>query len=354
MGNIGRYLRNITNGHAPPQTILADKTLTWPNFVYVSEPGIFAAETTLIVHDGFLVPTHTNGGVYALLLNNSRSTKLIRLIPKTKDCYYHNSTQIDMNGDGKLDLLIAQTCQKSHVNTGKLLWIEQPQSNPETPESWKIHYLCDGPDVLIETEQLNETTIIVYAAQFFSNALKYYYLRIGDATPYIVDTNGIIIDDSIGPVYDVKIVDMFKNGKRQLLVNDHDANASINGVWLYEYPSDWPESNDFVKHQIASGFNTTGGVGVGAPGFAVPFDLNVELDVHTPFKLGVAGDGNFISWELSLKDESSFTYDKKVIRSVGGTTGIIAFGDVDGDGYTEAFVPYYENGIIYVYTAAPQ
>ena len=27
--NIGRYLRNITNGHAPPKTILADHTLTW-------------------------------------------------------------------------------------------------------------------------------------------------------------------------------------------------------------------------------------------------------------------------------------------------------------------------------------
>eukprot|EP01084_Bolivina_argentea_P163439 284337_1 len=351
--NIGKYLQNISNGISPPKTILADKTLTWPNFVYVSEDNIFPADTTLIVHDGFLTPFHSNGGVYALLINDSKPINLIRLDPKINGCYYHNSTQIDMNGDGLTDILLAQTCQTDHDNTGTLIWLEQPKTNPSTPKSWIPHSLVNGPDVLITTQPFNKDTILVYAAQFFTNELKYYYLKIGVDKPYIVNNTGVLIDDTIGPVYDVEIVDIFKNGKKQLLVNDHEANGSTNGVFLYEFPDDFPNSNSFVKHQIAANFNTSGGVGVGAPGFAIPFDLNVEKDMNIPFKIGVAGDGNFITWELSLMDQKTFKYEKEVIRSVGGTAGIMAFGDVNGDGWTEAFIPFYEDGIIYVYTANP-
>merc|ERR1719499_656952 len=49
--NIGRFLRNISNGQSPIESVLADKTLTWPNFVYIADDGIFPAESTLMVHD---------------------------------------------------------------------------------------------------------------------------------------------------------------------------------------------------------------------------------------------------------------------------------------------------------------
>lgn len=196
----------------------------------------------------------------------------------------------------------------------------------------------------------------VFAAQFWTSELKYYYLKIGEGGPSVVNADGIVIDDSIGAVYDVQIVDIMKDGKQQLLVNDHIGDGTKNGVFLYEFPNGHypdPKGKAFTKHQIAGGFNTSGGVGVGAPGFAVPFDLNVKEDRNKPFKIGVAGDGNFITWELTVEDKKKMKYKKEVIRSVGGTSGIMAFGDVDGDGWTEAFVPYYEENLIYVYTANP-
>ena len=234
-------------------------------------------------------------------------------------------------------------------------WLKQPKNNTIKSESWILNKLVDGPDIIITTEILNDTTIIVYAAQFFTSALKYYYLRIGINSPYIINKNGIIIDDTIGSVEDVQIVDLFKNGKKQLLVNNHLADGNKNGVFIYEFPDNFPYGSNktFIKHQIASGFNTTGGVGVGAPGFCTPFDLNVKQDIKKPYKIGIAGDGNFITWQLSLINQQTFTYSKDIIQSIGGTSGIIAFGDVDNDGYTEAFIPYYEDGIIYVYTANP-
>ena len=354
--NIGLYLKNISNGIGPPKTILADKTLTWPNFVYIADSNIFPAETTLIIHDGFLTPFHGNGGVYALLINNSLPIgSVIRLEPKKGECYYHNSTMIDIDGDGLKDILMGQTCKEFGENKGSLIWLKQPKSDVTKPESWIKTELIDGPDILITTQIINETTIIVYAAQFFTSSLKYYYLRIGVNSPYIINNDGILIDDTIGAVYDVQIVDIFKNGRQQLLVNDHEADGSINGVFLYEFPDKFPNGNNltFIKHKIAGNFNTTGGVGVGAPGFCTVFDLNVKNDINKPFKIGVAGDGNFITWQLSVINEETFTYSKDIIQTIGGTAGIMAFGDVDGDGYTEVFIPYYEDGIIYVYTANP-
>merc|ERR1719206_243752 len=360
--DIGRYLRNISNGVSPPRTVLADKTLTWPNFVYLADDGIFPADATLIVHDGFLTPFHTNGGVYILMLNDSKPTgPVIRIEPKTKGCYYHNSTMLDMNGDGLKDILVAQTCQEiGHKEVGTLLWLQQPKTGVTAEHSWVSHELVSGPDILIETTVINSSTVIIYAAQFFSEKLAYYYVRIGVEEPLVLNKNGIVIDDSIGAVYDVKVVDIMKDGRKQLLVNDHLADGSQNGVFLYEFPAKdgYPDPNGqpFTKHQIAANFNTSGGVGVGAPGFALPFDLNVAEDAQgkVPFKIGVAGDGNFLTWELTCTDKETFSYDQEIIQSIGGTSGIMAFGDVDGDGYTEAFVPYYEEGIVYVYTANPE
>ena len=135
----------------------------------------------------------------------------------------------------------------------------------------------------------------------------------------------------------VQIVDMFKNGQKQLLINNHLADGSKNGVFVYEFPEDFPYGNNhtFIKHQIAGDFNTTGGIGVGAPGFCTLFDLNGKEDLGKPYKIGVAGDGNFITWELTSSNQETFSYSKDVIQSIEGTAGNMAFGGVDGDGYTE-------------------
>ena len=50
--NIGKELENIANRNPPTRSMVYDKSLTWPNYVYVAPDGIFDAQKTLIVHDG--------------------------------------------------------------------------------------------------------------------------------------------------------------------------------------------------------------------------------------------------------------------------------------------------------------
>ena len=278
---------------------------------------------------------------------------------------------IDLNNDGLLDILVAQSCQSNHVNTGKLLWLEQPSDNPNKAESWTIHEICDGPDILITIENItdksdrsdNSQSIIVYSSQFWNEKLVYYYLNTTSNGPVI--SKEYLIDDTIGPVYDVQIVDIDKNGKNELLVNNHVAYANESGIWLYEFPNGWPNSNErinetFNKVLIATGFNTTEKTGVGAPGFIYPFHLEPEKEKDDAYRIGIAGDGNYFAWELiptsssSQKDGySSYDYNKVEIQGVGGTVGTLGIGDVNNDGYVEVFVPWYEESKIYVYTANP-
>ena len=149
-----------------------------------------AIEYIVVVHyDGFLTPFRSNGGVYALLLNDSSPiSKTIRLEPRKGDCHHHNSTMIDIDGDGLKAILLGQTCESSGQNKGNLVWLKQPKTNPTNPASWILTELVDGPDILIATQIINKTTIIVYAARFFTAALKYYYLRI-DAVSHHNPTN---------------------------------------------------------------------------------------------------------------------------------------------------------------------
>ncbi len=92
------------------------------------------------VHTGFLTPGHTNGGIYALPLENSKAGTLVKLSPNEKGCFYHNSTFLDLNGDGKLDILAAQTCQKNFEDTGELVWFEQVTSITYIVPSTPIQY----------------------------------------------------------------------------------------------------------------------------------------------------------------------------------------------------------------------
>ena len=138
----------------------------------------------------------------------------------------------------------------------------------------------------------------MYAAQFFTAKLAYYYLRIGVDAPHVLDKDGVVMDDSIGAVYGVKVVDIFKDGLTQLLVNDHLADGSQNDVFLFSSSlrairtRKVKRSPSIRLPRILICLEALA-VGVGAPGFALPFDLNMERESKMPFKIGVAGDGNF-------------------------------------------------------------
>ena len=66
----------------------------------------------------------------------------------------------------------------------------------------------------------------------------------------------------------------------------------------------------------------------------------------------MAGDGSEMAYLISANSESTsdWTYTRQTIVYTQNTVGQIAVGDVTGDGFVEAFIPAYEDGLVYVYS----
>lgn len=83
-----------------------------PNNAKVVPDDVFAGVNAVLVPDGFVIPGHRDGGAYILVQDNddiTKTTKTIRISPYIEKTWYHTGHWIDLNGDGRKDLLIART-----------------------------------------------------------------------------------------------------------------------------------------------------------------------------------------------------------------------------------------------------
>lgn len=141
------------------------------------------------------------------------------------------------------------------------------------------------------------------------------------------------IDAGIGPAYDVKLVDLDADGKRELLVTNH-VGGNGGGLFAYDVPADISRGN-FTKHVLATGFKvrpsscralarrvhpgplprpqvTEGGFNQAAPGFAYTFTPKVGSG--GPKWIAVAGDGSQRAYLLRPSSSSSSSAQTPGIR----------------------------------------
>lgn len=79
---------------------------------------------------------------------------------------------VDLNGDGRKDLVTARSNAKA--GDGQLLWFEHPKEGLDATEPWTEHVLCNCADVSIEVTTLPEYKyeVVVFAAHFFDEAIR--------------------------------------------------------------------------------------------------------------------------------------------------------------------------------------
>lgn len=73
-------------------------------------------------------PGKGNGGIYAIVMDNSDITKTEKTVTLTHNkegFFYHMGFWVDMNGDGRKDFITAKTNAKA--GKGELVWLEHPQ-----------------------------------------------------------------------------------------------------------------------------------------------------------------------------------------------------------------------------------
>ncbi len=106
-------------------TRLLTDGLAWPNLISVIPKSTFGINAILIP-DGFLPPGKSNGAIKIMTLDDSNNKKdLFTITQSLSDTFYHTGLWVDLNGDGKLDLITARTTESgifSKTFTGELLW----------------------------------------------------------------------------------------------------------------------------------------------------------------------------------------------------------------------------------------
>jgi hypothetical protein len=129
---------------------------------------VFDGELVVLVPDGFVIWGHRDGGVYLLVQDKediTKTTKTVKLTKHISDKFYHTGHWIDMNQDGRKDLLIARADSKRRTNGGELVWLEHPAEGALDGE-WVEHVICNGPDVYTSVDVLPQypNEIVVWAS----------------------------------------------------------------------------------------------------------------------------------------------------------------------------------------------
>lgn len=325
--------------------VVVSDSFLWPNEVSRApdELGDY-----LVVCDGFLVPLKSTGGVYMLETNCTGPLQMANRVelttPKTS-WFYHMTQWRDMNGDGKLDLITTRATKPIIGSAaGQLLWLEQPQVNPLQNVPWKEHVLADGPDVIFTVADLNTSDEVfeVFAAEFFSKKLS--VLTVSSTNSSVMGSRDI--DVTLGAADCVSVVDLNADGTKDLLVSNHEGDAG-GSVYGYEIPQD-VLGGSYTRYQIATDFPVTEkGFNQASPGFVYAFRPNANY-TGKPYIL-VAGDGSQKAYLLQPTDQD-FAYNRTEVLAVNGVVGTVGIGEGIGpDGWTEFFVPDYDEGIVYAY-----
>ena len=132
-------------------------------------------ERAILVPDGFLIPGHKDGGIYIVRMDSTELTKTketVKITADKKDYFYLMGYWVDLNGDGRKDLITARSNAKA--GEGELLWLEHPEAGLDLTKPWTEHILGNMADVCFEVVEMEQykDEIIVFAAQFFDEAIS--------------------------------------------------------------------------------------------------------------------------------------------------------------------------------------
>jgi len=225
-----------------------------------------------MVPDGFLVPGHSNGGLYIIKMDDEDITKTVsttKISEKKKGYFYHMGYWVDLNRDGRLDYITARSNAKK--DGGELVWFEHPAEGL-TDATWTEHVVTAGPDVGIQVLDDSDcpyrNEICVFAAEFFNEKVSIYRVSTKDGS----FVQSALIDDEILSAYSVTYADLNGDGKKELMVNNHEKDDATNGIWAYQPPRDWMHDK-WTKRTLATDFKNAFSLTVPnmAPGFPYPF-----------------------------------------------------------------------------------
>merc|ERR1712100_613972 len=102
----------------------------------------------------------------------------------------------------------------------------------------------------------------------------------------------------------------------------------------------------YRRRTLATGFKVKNpGPGKAAPGFATPFIQGKRNRVPDIFLQGDDNGNVYLLRPENSRGEFNFEYNVTMLYEYGDRVGAPSLQDIDGDGFTELFVPDYSNDL---------
>jgi len=345
-------LAAVVHGMTANVTVLLDNLL-WPNYACAVPSDVFG-QPAVMAAGGFLIPGKTPGKIVVSLLGSGAH---LQLSTNKAGFFYHTATWADMNGDGRLDILTARA-SKPVVSSprAEMVWLEQPEDPAQAP--WPEHILFEGPGHSFIYKDWTGGTVPapqILSAGFFAEKDLAVYWCDGGEWPSCPRRMKWVIDDTLGPFFDVQKVDLNRDGRDDLLATNNRADGR-GAVLAFERPRDglrgtWP------RHILASGYTPQSSLpvpGKGAPGVSVAFAPGLKKG-QKPWILVSGDDAGVVQLLVpDSEDPSDWRYTPNTILKGKGTVGGVAVEDVDGDGTLELFVADYSGGRVEIFRLLPE
>ncbi|XP_067949728.1 uncharacterized protein [Watersipora subatra] len=311
-----------------------------------------------VIPSGFLVPSKTKGALTVFDLNTKESMQTAYQLTSgdDSDWFYHRALWLDMDGDGKEDLV---TCRAKKPifgqQKGELLWFKQPDTATPWSQKWEktILYksLADTFLISVQIKSGHKTVQAIITAGYFSKSLVIWW-RTDESKPWTSDNlEKRIIDSGVGNTFDVIHADLNGDGVAELLVT---YNRPSNGtVFVYETSGDF-RMDTVKKHMIMSGLTPAKrGTGKGAPGGIQLTWPDLRKTKGRP-DIILSGDDDGKIYLLRANDSTSWKYTATALLDASpGTVGAMAVGDINNDYYPEIIVPLYNDNKITILSYNP-
>ena len=197
-----------------------------------------AGSPAVVTSGRFPTPSTPTALGEVFLLDNGKKISISGAPSDDNRWFYRKVVFIDMNGDGRLDVLTARSIEApppfpgyfSHWN--QLLWFEQPQTELAPEGNWPAHIIMgkhylpemvnQNPGLSFDLGDVDGDGIpeIVYN-EFWINRASIAWTVTGDwAEPESITTK-VIEDDTIGHVYSSKFEDINNDGRLDILLTNH-------------------------------------------------------------------------------------------------------------------------------------
>ena len=160
---------------------------TSPNWATKVPDDVFPEDHVLCVPDGFMVRGGDSGHIYLMVQDKEdvhETNRTVRITDHVDNYWYTSKGHwVDMNGDGRKDLLIARA--RTYFDEGRLVWLEQPETGALDGETaWKEHMITEGPDGEISWDVLPQypDEIVVWSTMPHERELALYRVSTKDGS----------------------------------------------------------------------------------------------------------------------------------------------------------------------------